>query len=96
MFEQYCLRNKKTTFLASGKGKIPSKPEQVYAAILGSSENNDLFQNRQSYSHRILEIPRNLLAMVSVRLQMLCIRVKSRQAKIGGTCYGLLPVVRKL
>ena len=38
MFEQYCLGNKKPTFLASN-------PEQVYAAILKSSKNNDLFLN---------------------------------------------------
>ena len=63
MFQQHYLGNKKPTFLACN-------PEQVYATILEFSKNNDLFQNRQTYSRRILEISRNFLDMVSVRLQM--------------------------
>ena len=60
MFWQHFLGNKKPTFL-------PCNPEQVYATILEFSENNDLFQNRQTYSRRFLEISRNFLDMVSVR-----------------------------
>ena len=52
----------KPTFLAC-------KLEQVYATILGFSKNNDLFQNRETYTHRIREISRNFYDMVSVRLQ---------------------------
>ena len=59
MFWQHYLRNKKPTFLACN-------PEQGYAAILGFSKNNDLFQNRQIYSRQILDISRNFLDMVSV------------------------------
>ena len=60
MFQQHYLGNKKPTFLACN-------PEQVYVAILESSKNNDLFQNRQTCSRQILEISRNFLDMVSVR-----------------------------
>ena len=62
MFWQRYLGNKKSTFLACNH-------EQVYAVILKSSKNNDLFQIRQTYSHRILEVFRNFLDIVSVRLQ---------------------------
>ena len=55
--------NKKPTFLACNT-------QQVYAAILESSEINDLFQNRQIYSRRIFEIFQNFFDMVSVKLQM--------------------------
>ena len=57
------LRNKKPTFLTCNL-------EQVYAAILESSKNNDLYKNCQTYSRRILDISRNFFEMVSVRLQM--------------------------
>ena len=60
MFQEYYLGNKKPTFLTCN-------PKHVYAAILESSKNNDLFQNRQIYFHRILEISRNFLDMVSER-----------------------------
>ena len=60
MFQQHYLGNKKRTFLTCN-------PEHVYAAILESSKNKDLFQNRQTYFHRILEMPRNFLDMVSVK-----------------------------
>ena len=63
MFYYHYLGNKKPTFLACN-------PEQVYATILEFAKNNDLLQNRQTYSRRILKIPRNFLDMVSVRLQM--------------------------
>ena len=63
MFWQYHLGNKKPTFVACN-------PEKVYATILEYSKNNDLFQNRQTYSRRILEIFRNFFDTVSVRLQM--------------------------
>ena len=63
MFLQHNLGNKKPTFLACNA-------EQVYAATLEFSKNNDLFQNRQTYSRQILEISQNFLDMVSVRLQM--------------------------
>ena len=63
MFQQHYLGHKGPTFLAC-------ITEQVYAAMLEFSKNEDLFQNRQTYSHRILEISRNFLGMVSVRLQM--------------------------
>ena len=59
MFYQHYLGNNKPTFFACN-------PEQVYAAILEFSKNNDLFQN----SRRILEISRNFLDMVSVWLQI--------------------------
>ena len=62
MFQQHYLGNKKPTFLTCNPG-------QVYAAILKFSKNNDLFQNCQAYSCRILEISRNFLDMVSVCLQ---------------------------
>ena len=52
----------KPTFLACNL-------EQVYATILEFSKNNDLFQNRQTYSRRIREISRNFYDTVSVRLQ---------------------------
>ena len=42
------LKNKKPTFLACIH-------EQVSAAILESSKNNDFLQKRQTYFHRILE-----------------------------------------
>ena len=48
-YEQHFLENKKPTFL-------PSISEQVYAAILESLENRDLFQNCQTYSRQILEM----------------------------------------
>ena len=83
------FRKKKSTFLACNS-------EQVYAAILELSKNNNLFQNHQIYSHWILEMYQNFLDMASVRLQMWCIRVKWRQTKIEGTCYKLLPAVTKL
>ena len=66
MFSQYkhvLVANKKRTLLTCN-------PEQVYDAILEFSKNNDLFQNCQTYSHQILEISRNILDMVSVRLQI--------------------------
>ena len=63
MFWQHYLENNKLTSLACNL-------KQVYAAILESSKNNDLFQNRQICSRWILEISQNFLAMVSVRLQM--------------------------
>ena len=69
MFYYHYLGNKKPTFLACNS-------EQVYAAVLESSKNNDHFQNRQIYSQPILEISRNFLDMVSVRLQMELARVK--------------------
>ena len=62
MFQQYHLGNKKPTFLACNA-------EQVYAAILEFS-NNDIFQNRHTYSCQILEISQNVPDMVSVTLQM--------------------------
>ena len=49
MFWQHYLENKKPTLLASIL-------EQAYAAILESSKNKDLSQNRQTYFRRILEI----------------------------------------
>ena len=48
---KHYLRNKKPTFLSWN-------PEQVRAVISEFSKNNDLFQNRQIYSRRILEISR--------------------------------------
>ena len=70
MLWQHCLGNNKPTFLAYN-------PEQVYAAILEFLENNDLFQNRQIYSRRILEISQSFLRMVSLRLQMYnCVTIK--------------------
>ena len=66
MFSQYkhvLVANKTPTLLTCN-------PEQVYDAILEFSKNNDLFQNCQTYSHQILEISRNILDMVSVRLQI--------------------------
>ena len=63
MFWQHYLGNKKPTFPACNT-------EQVYAAILKSSKNKDLFQNCQIYSRRIFETSRNFLGMVSARLQM--------------------------
>ena len=62
MFKQHYLGNNKPTFLACNT-------EQVHAAILESSNINDLLQNRQIYSRRIFETSRNFLDMVSVRLQ---------------------------
>ena len=44
--------------------------EQVRAAILESSKVNDLFQNRQIYSRRIIETSRDFLDMVSVRAHL--------------------------
>ena len=46
---QHYLENKKPTFLAC-------IPKQIYAAILESSKNNDLFQNHQNYFRCILKI----------------------------------------
>ena len=43
MFWQHYLGNKKPTFLALN-------PKQVYAAILESSKNNELFRKRQNRS----------------------------------------------
>ena len=63
MFQEHYLGNKKPAFLTCN-------PEQVYAAILWSSKNNDLFQNRQICYGRILENIRNFLDMVSVKLVM--------------------------
>ena len=63
MFSQHYLGNKKPTFLACNS-------EHVYAAILKSSKNDDLFQKRQFYSRQTLEIFQNFQNMVSVRLQM--------------------------
>ena len=63
MFYQHYLLNKKPTLLSCNS-------EQVYAAILKFSKNNDLFQNCQIYSRRILEISQNFFDMVSVCLQM--------------------------
>ena len=63
MFQQHYLGNRKPTFLACDS-------KQVYASILESLKNNNLFQNRQIYSRLILEIPRNFLDMVSVKLQI--------------------------
>ena len=57
------LGNKKPAFLACNS-------EHIYAAILESSKKNDPFQNSQIYSRQILEISRNFLDMVSVRLRM--------------------------
>ena len=62
MLLQHFLGNKNPTFLAYN-------PEQVYAAILEFSKNNDLFQNYQTYFRRILEISGNFLGIVSLRLQ---------------------------
>ena len=69
MFQQHYLGNKKPTFLACNS-------EQVYAAILESSKIKDLLQNRKMYSRGIFETSRNFLDMVSVRLQMQCVKVK--------------------
>ena len=69
MFYHHYLGNKKPFFLACNS-------QQVDAAILESSKNNDLFQNHQIYFYRIFEISRNFLAMVSIRLQIKCVRVK--------------------
>ena len=63
MFYQHYLGNKKPNFLACN-------PEKVYAIILEFSKSNDLFQNHQTYSRRILEISLNFLNMVPVRLEM--------------------------
>ena len=63
MFQQHYLGNKKPTFLTCNT-------EQVRAAILESSKINDLFQNRQIYSHRIFETSRNFLDMVCVRAHL--------------------------
>ena len=67
MFYQHYLEYKKPTFLACN-------PEEVYATILEFSKNSSLFQNCQTYSRRILEIFRNFLNMVSVRLQIKGVR----------------------
>ena len=50
MFWQHYIENKKHTFLVC-------IPKQVYAAILEYSENNDLFQNHQSYFPGSLKFP---------------------------------------
>ena len=68
MSYQHYLGNIKPTFVACNS-------EQGYAAILESLKNNDLFQNRQTYSCQILEISRSFLNMVSVRPAW-CVRVK--------------------
>ena len=49
MFWQHCLESKKQTFL-------PCIPEQVYPAILETSKNKDVFQNRQACCRRIFEV----------------------------------------
>ena len=69
MFQQHYLGNKKPTFLACNN-------EQIYAAILESSKIKDLLQNRNMYSRGIFETSRNFLDMVSVRLQMQCVKMK--------------------
>ena len=61
MFYKPYLGKKKPAFFAY-------YPEQDHPAIFKSSKNNDLFQNRQTYSHRILEIYWDFHDMVSVRL----------------------------
>ena len=71
VFQSKAFFNKKPTFLACNL-------EHVYAAILEYSKNNDLFQNRQTYFRQILEIFRNFLDMVSVRLAS-CVRVKGQE-----------------
>ena len=48
MFQQQYLGNKKPTFLTCNT-------EQVHAAISECSKINDLFQNRQIYSHWIFK-----------------------------------------
>ena len=62
-------------------------PEQVYAAILESSKNNDLFQSRQNYSRRIPQI------FMAWFCKTANVRMKRRQAKMEGTyciaCYQL-------
>ena len=63
MFQQHYLENRKPTFFACDS-------KQAYASILESLKNNNLFQNREIYSRLILEIPRNFLDMVSVKLQI--------------------------
>ena len=60
---QHYLGNKKPTFLACNT-------VSVGAAISESSKINDLFQNRQIYSHRIFEVSWNFFDVVSVKLQM--------------------------
>ena len=62
IFQQHFSGNKNPIFLACNL-------EQVYPAILEFLKNCDLFQNRQTYSSRIFEIPRKFLGMVSVWLQ---------------------------
>ena len=49
IFWQHYLENKKPTFLACIS-------KQVYAAILESSKNNNLFQKHEAYSYQILEV----------------------------------------
>ena len=50
IFVSFCdLGNKEPIFFACN-------PKQVYGTILKSWKNNDLFQNRQIYSRRNLEI----------------------------------------
>ena len=48
MFWHHYLGNKEPPFLTCN-------PEQIYAAMLESLKNNDIFKNRQSYSRGILE-----------------------------------------
>ena len=64
MFLLHYLETKKPNFLAC-------IPEQVYAAILESSENNDLFKNYQPYFCRICKT----------------VREKRKQARMESTCY---------
>ena len=72
---QHYLENKKTNFLTC-------LPEQVYAAILESSKNIDLFQNRQTYSFQVLENSRKFLGMVSVTVQLCEKREEKQRWKI--------------
>ena len=62
MFWHYYLEKKKPTFLTC-------IPKQVYAVILESSKNDDLFQNRRTYFCQILENPeRTAFLLFSVYL----------------------------
>ena len=63
MFSQHYLGNKGPTWLACNS-------EQVCAAIFEFSKNKDHFQNRQTYSRRILEVSQNFLNTGSVSLQI--------------------------
>ena len=48
MFWHHYLGNKEPPYLTCN-------PKQIYAAMLESLKNNDIFKNRQSYSRGILE-----------------------------------------